>query len=63
MYLALLNTKNIAWPVGVGPGKVLEQEHDIDLLHLQGDRVTQVLVSDWRSMFSSSVEVSEIDLD
>ena len=38
-------TKDIAWPDGVAPGKVLEQKHDIDLLHLQCNRPTQFLVN------------------
>ena len=63
VYPALLNTKNIAWPDGVAPDKVLEQKHDIDLLHLQCNRTTQLLVNDWRMMFLTSVQVSEMDVD
>lgn len=63
VYPALLNTKYIVWPEGVAPGKVLEQKHDTDLLHLQSNRATQSVVCDWRSMFSSSVEVSDMDMD
>lgn len=43
VYPVLLNTKNIAWPEGVGPGKVLEQKHDRDLLHLQTNTGTRFL--------------------
>lgn len=63
VYPALLNTKNIAWPQGVAPGKVLEQKHDIDLLRLQGNETTQFMVCNWRSMFSSNVDVSEMDME
>lgn len=63
VYPALLNTKYIVRPEGAAPGKVLEQKHDIDLLHLQSNRATQFVVCDWRSMFSSSVEVSEMDMN
>ena len=34
-YPVLLNTKNIVWPDGVGPGQALQQKHDIELLHPQ----------------------------
>ena len=63
VYPALLNTKNIAWPDGVAPGKMLERKHDIDLLHLQCNRTTQFLKNDWRMMFLTSVQVSEINVD
>ncbi|KAL3155473.1 hypothetical protein ABBQ38_011028 [Trebouxia sp. C0009 RCD-2024] len=63
VYPALINTKNIVWPDGVAPGKVLEQKHDIELLHLQGNRATQFVVNDWKLMFATSVQVSEMDVD
>lgn len=62
VYPTLLNVKTIAWPEGVGPGKVLEQKHDIDLLHLQGNRATQFVVIDWRMMMSTSIQVSEMNV-
>ena len=63
VYPTLLNTKNIAWPEGVAPGKMLEQKHDIDLLRFQGNIATQSFVNDWRKMFPTSVQVSDMDVD
>jgi len=63
IYPALLNTKNIAWPDGVAPGKVLQQKHDVDLLRLQCNKTTHFLVNEWRMMFLTSVQISEMDVD
>jgi hypothetical protein len=63
VYPALLNTKNIAWPDGVAPGKVLQQKHDVDLLRLQCNKTTHFLVNEWRVMFLTSVQISEMDVD
>ncbi len=63
VYPALLNTKNIVWAEGMAPGTVLKQKHDIHLLYLQNDKVTQFVVNDGRWMFPTSVHVSELDVD
>lgn len=62
-YPVLLNTKNIVWPDGVGPGQALQQKHDIELLHLQVDSATRAATNDWRAMFAHSVQVSDMDVD
>ncbi len=62
-YPAMLNAKTILWPAGVGPGKPLQQRHDLDLLQLQVAEPTCAGGSDWRQMFARNVQVSDMQLD
>jgi hypothetical protein len=62
-YPVMLNAKTIVWPAGVGPGQPLQQKHDLELLQLQVDSATHAAVNDWRQMFASSVQVSDMELD
>ena len=62
-YPAMLNAKTILWPAGVGPGKPLQQRHDLDLLQLQVAEPTCVADNNWRRMFANRVQVSDMQLD
>ena len=62
-YPVLMNAKTIIWPEGVGPGRALQQKHDIELLHLQLNPAMRAAVNNWREMFANSVQVSDMDVD
>ncbi len=55
----MLNANTIMWPAGVGPGKPLQQGHDLD----QVAEPTCAGRSDWRQMFARNVQVSDMQLD
>jgi len=62
-YPVMLDAKTFVWPAGVGPGQPLQQMHDLELLQLQVDSATRAAVNNWRQMFASSVQVSDMQLD
>ncbi|KAL3147719.1 hypothetical protein ABBQ32_002462 [Trebouxia sp. C0010 RCD-2024] len=62
-YPSLLNTKTIIWPQGVGPGQLLQQAHDLELLQLQVSPDTRYAEVSWRKMVTYSLELSDMDVD
>lgn len=62
-YPSLLNTKTIIWPQGVGPGQLLQQAHDLELLQLQVSPDTRFAELSWRKMVTHSFELSDMDVD
>ena len=62
-YPSLLNPKTITWPQGDGPGQLLQQAHDLELLHFQVSPDTQYAELSWRKMVTHSLELSDMDVD
>ena len=62
-YPSLLNTKTIIWPQGVGPGQLLQQAHDLELLQLQVSPDTRYAELSRRKMVTHSLELSDMDVD
>lgn len=56
VYPALVNTERVVWPEGVAPGKVLEQRHDRELLHLQGSKAYSLLSMTGERCFQQVLE-------
>ena len=61
-YPSLLNSK-ILWPQGVGPGQLLQQAHDLELLQLQVSPHTRYANLSWRKMVTHSLELSDMYVD
>lgn len=62
-YPSVLNMKTVFWPEGVGPGRLLQQAHDLELLQLQLNPSLRYAANSWRNMVSYSVELSEMEVD
>lgn len=61
-YPSVLNMKTIIWPEGVGPGQLLQQAHDLELLRLQLNPSLRYAVVSWRKMVSYDMKLSDMEV-
>ena len=61
-YPVTLNAQTIMWLEGVGPGRPLQQKHDLELLKLQVNPALFAAGTKWRKMFPNGVQVSDMEL-